>query len=210
MKPLVIVGAGGHGAVVAEAALSAGAWSSISFHDDRWPQLTRCAGFAVVGDLPALRQRLQSSGPAAFQVVVAIGANAARLALTREFLAQGVKLATVVHPTAVLSRSCTLGAGTMVIAGAIVNARSVIGIGCIINTGAIIDHDTEVCAGTHICPRVALAGQVRVGELVTIGIGACVVQGRRIGDRAVVGAGTTVIHDVDADSTVVGNPAREI
>lgn len=206
----MIIGAGGHGAVVADAAQRAGKWSHIAFYDDRWPVLLENAGCEVAGNIEALRQRVAIGWPAQQQLIVALGANSTRLSLTREFQARGAELATIVHPTAVLSASSTIGLGSVVFAGAIINARSAVGLACIINTGAIVDHDASIAAGTHVCPGVALAGNVRTGELVTIGIGACVIQGRQIGIRAVVGAGSTVVHDVEADCTVVGSPARKI
>lgn len=196
--------------MVADAAQCAGAWADIRFYDDRWPELAECAGFVVAGDLATLRRELTLGNNGPWQLVVAIGHNGTRLAMSREFLAQGVELATIVHPAAVVSRLSSVGPGSVVIAGATVNARSSVGLACIINTGAIVDHDSVIAAGVHICPAVALAGGVTVGELVTIGIGACVIQGRTIGDGAVVGAGATVIRDVEAHSTVVGNPARKI
>ena len=210
MKSLVIIGAGGHGAVVADAARCAGMWSYIAFYDDRWPVLLESVGCEVLGNVEALRHRVTNSWPSQLQLVVALGDNSTRLSLAREFQAHGAELATIVHPAAVLSASSTIGPGTVVFAGAVINARSALGLACIINTGAIVDHDASIAAGTHVCPGVALAGNVSTGEMVTIGIGACVVQGRHIGTRAVVGAGATVLHDVEADCTVVGSPARRI
>lgn len=210
MSLLAIIGAGGHGAVVADAARCAGTWSHIAFYDDRWPVLLESAGCEVAGNVETLRQWVATGWPSQQQLVVALGDNLTRLSLTREFQALGAELATIVHPAAVLSASSTIGLGTVVFAGAVVNARSSLGEACIINTGAIVDHDASIAAGTHVCPGVALAGNVSTGELVTIGIGACVVQGRQIGARAVVGAGSTVLHDVDADCTVVGSPAKRI
>lgn len=196
--------------MVADAAQCAGAWSDIRFYDDRWPDLGECAGFVVAGDVATLRRQVVVGNGGPWQLVVAIGHNSTRLAMSREFLSMGVELATIVHPAAVVSRFSTVGPGSVVIAGATVNARSSVGLACIVNTGAIIDHDSTIAAGVHICPAVALAGGVTVGELVTIGVGACVIQGRTIGDGAVVGAGAIVIRDVEAHSTVVGNPARKI
>lgn len=211
MTILWIVGAGGHAAVVADAARSTGAWSGVAFFDDLWPEMRSADGCEVLGNLDMLRRMVSASGwPTGQQAVVGIGHNATRLGLSREVLDLGGTLATVVHTTAVISPSARLGAGSVVFAKAVVNPHSRLGLGCIVNTGAIVDHDVAIDDGVHICPGVALAGNVTVGELATIGIGTCVIQGIRIGQRATVGAGTTVIRDVEAETTVAGNPARRI
>jgi sugar O-acyltransferase (sialic acid O-acetyltransferase NeuD family) len=210
LKSLVIIGAGGHASVVADAAQCAHEWRHISFFDDRWPALATHAGLEVVGNLDALRERLSLGWPGDTELVVAVGDNTARMRLSMEFSSAGARLATVVHPSAVVSASATLGAGTVVFARAVVNPACVIGKSCIVNTGAVVDHNANIGDGVHICPGVALAGNVSVGELTWVGIGSCVIQGVRIGARATVGAGAAVIRNVEAGATVVGNPARKI
>ena len=210
MKSLVIVGAGGHGAVVADTAACAAAWSHITFYDDLWPSLLDNTGYPVVGTIAALRDRFASDSPSGLELLFAIGDNQVRMALTQEFLGLGAALATIVHPAAVVSRSSTIGPGTVVCARAVVNPRSRVGVACIVNTGAVVEHDVDIGDGTHIGPAAALAGEVRVGSLVTIGVGACVIPGMKIGDGAIVGAGAAVVRDVEPGSTVVGTPARRI
>lgn len=210
MKSLVIVGAGGHGAVVADAAACAATWSRITFYDDLWPSLQDTTGYPVAGTIAALRHRVADGWPPGLQLLFAIGDNRIRMALTQEFLGLGADLATIVHPAAVISRSSAIGPGTVVCARAVVNPRSRVGIACIVNTGAVVEHDVDIGYGTHIGPAAALAGDVRVGSLVTIGIGACVIPGMKIGDGAIVGAGASVVRDVEPGSTVVGTPARRI
>lgn len=210
MNSLVIFGAGGHGVVVADAARCSAKWSSVCFYDDRWPGLLEVDETPVVGDSTALRLQLACGWPATQQLVVAVGDNGLRLSLSQEFMLGGVSLATVVHPTAVLSRSVLLAPGCVVFARAVINPRSTLGMACIVNTGAIVDHDGSIGQGSHLCPGVALAGNVTVGELVTIGIGTCVIQGRRLGTRSMVGAGSVVIRDVEAGTKVAGNPAKVI
>ena len=210
MKSLLIIGAGGHGSVVADAARCTGEWSQIEFFDERWPTLLEHAGHRVAGDLHQLRSRAASVWPGDVELVVAIGDNSKRLALTREFVAGGAHLATVVHPSAVVSASAEIGAGTVVFARAVVNPGCVIGVACIVNTGALVDHDVRLAEGVHVCPGVALAGNVTIGAGAWIGIGSCVMQGVKIGERATVGAGSVVIRDVAPAITVAGNPARKI
>ena len=196
--------------VVADAARSSGHWSSVCFFDDRWPGLQEADGVPVAGDIAALRLQVAHGWPVQQQLVVAVGDNALRLTLSQEFAQMGVALATVIHRTAVDSHSAHVAPGSVVFARAVINPRSSVGQACIVNTGVIVDHDGSIGQGSHLCPGVALAGNVTVDELVTIGIGSCVIQGRRIGSRSLVGAGSVVIRDVDASAKVAGNPAKVI
>jgi sugar O-acyltransferase (sialic acid O-acetyltransferase NeuD family) len=209
MKPLWIIGAGGHGCVVADAALVSGRWCAVEFFDDRWPAESEAHGCAVVGTLSSLRERLTARNGVVGDVVVAVGDNARRLSLCHEFAATGAVLATVIHPSAVLSSSATVGAGSVVLAGAVVNPKCRVGLACIINTHASIDHDCTLSDGVHVCPGATLAGSVVVHERAWIGVGSCVIQGITIGRAATVGAGAAVIRDVAAGTTVIGCPAKE-
>lgn len=206
MAELAVVGAGGHGFVVAESAMLLQRWTHISFYDDAITSPQSLHGFKCSGTIAALKARLaQVDAP---QVVVGIGRNDVRLTLTRELLALGAHLAVVVHPSAVVSPSATLGIGTVVLAGAVINGRSVIGKACIINTRASVDHDCLLEDGVHLSPGTALAGGVTVREAAWVGIGASVIQRVTIGARARVGAGAAVITDVAADGLAIGCPAK--
>jgi sugar O-acyltransferase (sialic acid O-acetyltransferase NeuD family) len=204
-----IAGAGGHGAVVAEAALASG-WSSVEFFDDRWPGLSSTRGMPVQGTLAALRQRLASPTARQTGVLVAIGDNNHRLELTLALAQAGATLATVVHPFTAVSPTATLGPGTVVLAGAVLNAGARLGQACIVNTRASIDHDCSIGDGVHICPGAALAGQVSVHDLAWLGIGCSVIQGVTVGRGAFVAAGAAVVRDVPAGIRVAGCPAKEM
>ena len=186
---------------------ASGAWRTIEFADDRWPALTMVDGHAVVSTVDGVLARVPGKSE---QAIVGIGDNRVRLSLTRQLLAQGFMLATVVHPSAVISALATLGSGTLVCAGALVNPGAQTGLGVIVNTGAIVEHDCHIGDGSHVCPGVRMAGGVRVGSLCWIGIGATILQGRAIGDNSTLGAGAVVLSDVLPMTTVVGCPAKEI
>jgi len=142
-------------------------------------------------------------------VVVAVGDNRLRSALTERCLAAGLQLVTVIAATAQVARTATVGAGSVVLHRAVLGARAVVGRGAIINTGATVDHDITVGDFVHIAPGVHLAGGVDVGEGALVGIGSAVVPNIRVGAWAVVGAGAAVVDDVPAGVTVVGVPARQ-
>ena len=206
MTRLLIVGAGGHAAVVAEMAELVGAWEQICFVDNKYPDLTSIIDLPVVGNSSAIPGLISDEA----DFVIAIGNNQTRLKLHHEILDAGGRVVSVVHPSAVVSPSAMIEKGSVVMAQAVINARTTIGAACIINTGATIDHDCRIEPAVHISPGAHLAGGVSVGEQTWIGIGASVVNNVSIGSNSIVGAAAGVLNDVPAGRTVVGTPAREV
>ncbi len=203
MNRLAILGASGHGKVVADVAVAAG-WHDVVFFDDAWPARQHNGHWKVIGDGSTLLTSL-----AAFDgAIVAIGNNLVRWEKHRQLRSAGAGMVTLVHPKAVLSPFCEIGAGSVVMPGAVVNVDARLGEACIVNTGATIDHDCQLGNAVHISPGANLAGGTVVGDLSWLGIGSSVRQGIRIGQRVTVGAGAAVIHHVADDLTVVGIPAR--
>lgn len=205
MKSCAILGASGHGKVIAEIAELNG-YQNIVFFDDRWPSLTAVEHWTVYGDSSALLAKANEYDV----TVVAIGHNATRCAKQRELSLVGAHFEVLAHPTAVISKYASIIAGTVVMANAVVGSFSHIGEGCIINTGSTIDHDCKLANGVHISPGANLAGGVEVGNNTWVGVGSQVKQLVVIGCNSVVGAGSTVLNNVRDFQTVVGSPARAI
>lgn len=203
MKRLALLGASGHGKVVADAALAAG-WQDVVFFDDAWPDMSMNGHWPVAGNTAALLERLHEFNG----VLVSIGNCAVRWQKQQVLQAAGARLVTIVHPHACVSPFSRLGAGTVVMAGAVVNVDAVVGESSIINTGATVDHDGILAHAVHISPGAHLSGNVAVGACSWIGVGAAVRQGTRIGARVMVGAGAVVVTAVADGLTVVGSPAR--
>jgi len=206
MNSLLVLGAGGHGKVVAETAEAIGGWESVAFLDNDVSKLNAAFRWPVVGiqkDVASLRTEYAAA-------IVAIGHAVTRLRLLDELEAIGFELPVLRHPSAWVSPSASLGNGSVVFAGAVIQADSHLGRGVIVNTSASIDHDCQLADGVHVCPGVHLAGNVTVGEASWLGIGCVVKQGVRIGSGVTVGAGGVVLKDVADDLTVVGCPARAI
>jgi sugar O-acyltransferase (sialic acid O-acetyltransferase NeuD family) len=206
MTSLVILGGGGHGAVVADAAAQTLSWSEIVFADDKYPELDAVLHYPVVAKIASVRALADSD----HEFIIAIGDNALRQAAFEQLVELGARFATVVHPDAIVSDHATLDVGTVVMAGAIVNCRTRVGVNSVLNTGCRIDHDCVLAAGSFIAPGAVLAGGVSVGECALVGAGATVIPNIDIGAGAVVGAGATVIKDVEARTTVIGVPAKPV
>lgn len=203
MKRLAILGASGHGKVVADAAELSG-WNEIVFFDDAWPDVKSNSVWPVLGNTADLLESVSEfSG-----VAVAIGNNAIRLEKLNLLRNQGVVLPAIIHPNSVVSRYAKIGDGSVVCAGVIVNADAQVGVGAILNTGCSIDHDCVLAEAVHISPGARLAGGTKVDACAWVGIGAVVRQLITIGANSVVGAGAAVVKDVPEGATVVGVPAQ--
>lgn len=205
MKHLAILGASGHGKVVADAAERTG-WDSIYFFDDAWPELMANGYWPVIGSSEELLHNLQNYDG----IVVGVGDNRIRHQKLQTLKAAGANIVSVVHPAAAISPYAELGIGSVVFANAVINAGAVVAPGAIINTGAVTEHDCRLGDCVHVSPNATLAGGVSLGRRVWVGASACVKQLVCIGDEAVIGMGSVVIRDIAAGQTVAGNPARPL
>jgi sugar O-acyltransferase (sialic acid O-acetyltransferase NeuD family) len=205
MTTLAILGASGHGKVVADAALASGLWDKVTFYDDAWPVKTKNGVSDIVGSSATLLDLKDKP-----EVIVAIGNNNVRLAKQNELVAKGFTMAIVMHPAATVSASASVEPGTVIFAGAVINAEVKIGPACIINSNAVVEHDCELAAAVHISPGACLAGGVVVGQCSWLGIGAVVIQLKHVGKNVMIGAGAAVIEDLPDNVTAVGAPARII
>ncbi len=197
LKKLVIIGASGHGKVIADIAVK-NSYEDIVFLDDN-ESLTECAGFPVVGKTS---DAINMDG----DKIVAIGN-----AKIRERIQSKIKDAvTLIHPNAVISRRVQIGNGTVIMAGAVINSDAEIGDGCIINTGASVDHDCRIGDYAHISVGAHVAGTVEIGERTWLGVGAIVSNNVNICSDCMIGAGAVVVKDIEKSGTYVGVPAKKM
>jgi sugar O-acyltransferase (sialic acid O-acetyltransferase NeuD family) len=202
--PVFIYGASGHGKVVSDI-LHACGQQVAGFIDDNPNKIDTTLDLKVAGDGNWLaEQALQRP----ITVALGVGDNVARRIVAERCITTGIRLLTVVHPSATVSTSAAISSGVVIMPHAVVNACSVIGTGVIINTAAIVEHDCHIGNFAHLSPKVAIGGNVLIGDLSWLGIGSTVIPGIRIGTGSVVGAGATVVRDIDSWVVAVGTPAR--
>ena len=209
MKSLIILGAGGHGKVVAETALATNKYQKISFLDDKFSKNSFSKDFFkinIIGDL-SFAQELKTQ-EMFNDAIVAIGNSSIRLKWIKKLKKLNYTIPSILHPSAWISPSSTIQDGTVVFAQAAIQSNAIIGSGSIINTSSSVDHDCILKEGVHICPGARLAGDVKVGEKSIVGIGASINEGIFIGKNVIVGAGAAVISDLDDNVIAKGVPAK--
>lgn len=204
---IIVLGAGGHARVVADALIASGRRVRGFLDVSADKQGGHLMGLPVLGGDEVLGSLL----PDAVELANGIGSAGVMNARYRVYAAaldRGFRFATVVHPSAIVSPSATLGPGAQVMARAVIQPFATIGENSIINTGAIVEHDVFVGSHVHVSPGCILAGEVRVGDRVHVGVGAVVIQRMSIGEGSFVAAGAVVVADVVDGTRVMGVPAR--
>ena len=208
VNDLVIIGAGDFGREVAALVSNINEvnykWNFIGFVDDEL-QGTTIEGFKILGRL----NTLYSMEPRT-HVVIAIANTRIKKKIADELRNNSIPLATLVHPSVIISDHVNIGAGSIICAGTIFAINTVVGEHCILNMGCIIGHDTIINSYSSCMPGTNLAGKVVVGEGCYFGLNACVINGRTIGEWSTIGAGAAVIDDIPARTVAVGVPARVI
>ena len=198
-KALVIIGAGGHGKVVADTALKNGYENIVFF--DRNGEIKTCGGFPVLGKNDMTEQYKF------WDFFVAIGNADIREKISEFLKEKECNIVSLIHPNAIIGRGVKIGKGTAVMAGAVINADAVIGEGCIINTASSADHDCVVGDYSHISVGAHLAGTVFVGKKTWIGAGATVSNNIEICGECMIGAGAVVLKNISEKGTYIGVPA---
>jgi sugar O-acyltransferase (sialic acid O-acetyltransferase NeuD family) len=206
---VLIVGAGGHGQMVADVLMAAFRHGSADYafgyvdHDESlWGQ--------VMMNVPVMGSIDDCASFDHDAVIVGVGDNRTRRRLFDAFSRSQERFVSTRHPSAVVSANSVVRQGTVVCPGAIVNAGACVGSNVILNTGCSVDHHSVIGDHAHIAPGARLGGNVTIGQGALIGIGAIVLPGRRVGAWTIVGAGAVVTQDLPDGVVAVGSPARAV
>lgn len=202
MNQLIIIGASGHGKVIADIAKLNG-YTDIAFLDDDRSKV-ECNGYPVIGSVSEAKTYVQAD------FIVAIGNAKIREHVQQELAKSCLKVVTLIHPKATIAEEVKIGIGTAIMAGTVINAASIIGDGCIINTCASVDHDCIIGNFVHISVGAHVAGTVEIGDRTWIGAGATVNNNLQITGDCMIGAGAVVVNSIGKQGTYIGVPAIDI
>jgi sugar O-acyltransferase (sialic acid O-acetyltransferase NeuD family) len=209
LRPVIILGAGGHASVLIDALQQSGRDIMGITDPDETLWNTDYLGIEVLGN----DEKILDIHPDRIELVNGLGSTkstAARQKLFETWHDKGYSFGTVIHPKAVIAPTTKLVQGVQVLAGAIINPNVLLGANTLVNTGAILEHGCVLGNHVHVAPGARLAGGVYVGDGAHVGIGCTILQSVVLGDRCVVGAGAVVLHSVATGETVVGVPARPL
>ncbi|MDP2562117.1 acetyltransferase [Psychrobium sp. 1_MG-2023] len=203
-KVLAVIGASGHGKVVADLAVTLG--FDVVFFDDAYPSKLKVEHWPING----VFKDFINDNDLYCGAIVAIGNAKARESITNQLNELNIYTPILQHPSAIVSSYASIGGGSVIMPGAVVNAFASIGIGCIINSNAVIEHDCKLECFVHVCPCAAVAGGTIIGKRTWVGIGSNIRQLITIESDVLIGAGSVVVNDISKGTTVGGVPAKAI
>ena len=201
---LVLIGGGGHCKSVLDSILATNIFDEIVITDPVIPVGTEILGCKVVGTDEVLPELLESGFNQAFITVGNVGISPLRNKLAKTLNRLGFSFPVIIDPTACVSRSATINAGSFIGKNAVINSEAKIGSHCIINTGVIIEHECSVGDFSHVSVGAILCGNSHVGSECFIGACSTIIQGIAIGNRCIIGANSTVLTDIEDNMKVLG------
>ncbi len=208
MKPsIIVIGAGGHAVVVADALLAAGE-SVLGFTDaDPRHHGRRLCDLPVLGDDATVLAAHPQHTTHLVNGIGGVDGTELRQRVQERLQTLGWRFVGVRHPSAIVSSFARVEDGVQLLAGSVVQAGAEIGAGCIVNTAAVVEHHCRLGEHVHVAPRALLCGDVEIGARSHIGAGAVVRQCLRLGNDTIVGAGAVVIRNHSGGGTLIGVPA---
>jgi len=210
MDKMVIIGSSGHAKVIIDIVEHEGRFKIAGLLDRYRKVGEQTLGYDVLGqeeDLPSLMKDHALKG-----AIVAIGDNFIRSKVVARVaeVCPGLPFVTAIHPKTSIARDVSIGDGTIIMAGVIVNPCSSIGRFCILNTNSSLDHDSIMDDFSSLAPRVTTGGNCKVGAYSAVSIGAVLLHGVCVGEHTIIGAGSTVLSNIESHKVAYGNPARVI
>ena len=133
-----------------------------------------------------------------------------KMHIIRSLIQKERKLASLVHPTSYVSKSASLGPGTVIYPMCTVDQGVVIENGVLLNNSVTVSHDSTIGECSFLSPGVTLSGNTRIGKCCFLGTGSSVANNLSIEDNCIIGIGSCITDNIPANSSVIGNPARKL
>lgn len=208
MKDIILIGYGGHAKSVADSIKSKNEYRIAGYTDVK---KNDDVDLEYLGNDDVLSTYFEKGITAAVMGIGFMGGNSkVREDLYEKARNIGYNFPAIIDASAVVAQDVQIGEGTYVGKRTVINADTCVGKCCIINTGAILEHENVIGDFSHIAVGATLCGNVQVEKNCMIGANATVIQGIKVGEGSTIGAGSVVLKPVEAKTTVVGVPAREV
>jgi sugar O-acyltransferase (sialic acid O-acetyltransferase NeuD family) len=205
MKPILLVGGGGHVRACIDVIEAEGKFEIQGIVERIDGQQVSVLGYQVIGSDADLA-RLLSATPAALVTVGQVKSPAARIELYGLLTRLGAEMPKIASPTSYVSKHSSIGEGTIIMHGSIINALASVGRNCIINSQALVEHDARIGDHCHVSTGAKVNGGVKIGSRTFIGSGAILREGVSVGANCVIGAGAVVLHDLPEATRYTGMP----
>jgi len=208
MKDLIIVGASGYGREIIKYIDDINEvtpeWNLLGFLDDNQKALEgyEC-DYKVLGSIQGWQPKETE------YFVCGLAFPQVKRKVVEILRAKGAQFATIIHPTARLSKHCHIGEGTVVTSNCSISDNAFVG-DFVSLLGSGVAHDAHIGNYSTLSGRCAVNGHAEVGEMVYMGCGVLVAPSKKIGEGATVGIGSVVISNVKPGTTVFGNPAKRL
>lgn len=207
MQDLVIIGAGGFGREIEEYIREINrvepSFNILGFADDEHSALSN---YSIQSQIICKLDELEKYRESKF--VIAVGDPISRELISNRIHNFGSSLQSIIHPSAVISPSASIGDGSIICPLVYIGTNSIVGENVAMNVYSSIGHDSIVKDHCVISPYSALTGNVQIGTSTFIGTGTKFSPGVLIGKRSKTSIGTVVTTNVEPGSLVSGNPSR--
>lgn len=195
-RSVIVYGRGGHGKTLIELIRAVGDLEVVGVIDDTAAAGSDVLGVEVIGSREDLA-RIRGEGVAlAVNAIGGITNMSTRVEVTAMLIGAGFDLPVLIHPSAFVEASATIGAGAQILAHSYVGSAATVGSSAIVNTGAVVSHDCVLGDHVNLSPGCVLAGSVTVGSRALLGMGVTTYLGIEIGADARVGNGAVLNVDV--------------
>ncbi|NAS32246.1 sialic acid O-acetyltransferase [Flavobacteriaceae bacterium R38] len=206
-KKALIIGAGSYGEVMLTYLEEAG-YHIVGFIDDDVLKTgTKIQNIPILGSFDDL---IKHKFFIDFEVAFCpIGNNKARVNYLTGLQMLGYETPNFVHHSVQITKNTHLGKGCYIFPNSTLMPHTTIEDFTIISTGSSIAHHTIIGEGVLVSSGVSIGAYVTVGKKAIVGIGATVKSGPlKVGDNALIGAGSVIINDVQENCVIVGNPGK--
>lgn len=208
MKQIVIIGAGGFGRevqwLIERINEKEKKWNIMGYIDDGIEAGTEINGYSVLGGVDTLLEMQDN-----ICVVCAIGSSIARKKVIERLSdKKNIEFPNLIDPSVKMSKYVQIGEGNIICAGTILTVNITIEDFVILNLDCTVGHDVVLNSFVTVYPSVNISGCVTIGKYTEVGTGTQIIQGKRISENTIIGAGSVVVRDIEKLGTYVGVPAK--